>query len=67
MHWIKAEEVKIENGNYYLVRTNGREYGDHDLHLWPAPLLERHMRPEIVRGRPVWVALVTEPGEDFHV
>jgi len=56
----------VEIGATYLVRTNGAEWRDNDLHLWPAPLLTHHMRPEITRGRPVWVAKVTDPVEALN-
>ena len=61
MEWQEAGAVIPERGCWYLVKTNGAEWRDHDLHLWPAPLFEHHMRPEIIRGRPIWVAKVIDP------
>lgn len=61
MRWQRAEDVIPEWGAMYLVKTNAGEWRDNDLYFWPAPLLERAMKPEIVRGRPIWVAKVTDP------
>lgn len=63
MRWIAAADAKPKIGEYYVVKTNGGEWRDCDLMIMPAPLLRNYMRPEIVRGRPLFVALVTDPNK----
>jgi len=61
MKWIAAEDARPKDGEMYVVKTNGADWSDCDLFIWPAPLLRAYMKPEIVRGRPLFVALVTNP------
>lgn len=59
--WDHAEDVEIEDRKYYLVKTNGGEWRDVDLKLMPGVMLRHYLKPNIVRGRPIWVAEVNEP------
>lgn len=59
--WIAPYVDPIELGKSYLVWTNGREYGDNHIHLWPAPMITHNLRPEITRGKILFIAKVTEP------
>ncbi len=61
MEWRSAGGVVPEVGKFYLVHTDGAEWGDSHTQLWPAPMLEHALRPQVVRGRPLWVAEVTDP------
>ncbi len=63
MHWEKAEEVKIQKHAYYLAKTNGSEWRDLDLYVMKGFMVEFKLRPENVRGRPVWVAKINLPRE----
>lgn len=61
MTWVDARTIEPELGKYYIVKTNGNEWRDFDLHLWPAPILAARLCEHIVRGKPMWVAEITEP------
>jgi hypothetical protein len=61
MEWQRAADIKPESGSWYLVWSNGREWGDHHIHLWSAPMLKHHLGHEIVRGKPLWVAKIVDP------
>jgi hypothetical protein len=45
----------------YIVKTNGGEWRDSDLHLWRGHQVIHAMRPECVRGRPILIAEVINP------
>lgn len=64
MTWERADQATIDNSADYLVQTNGNEWRDQDRFVWPGIRVRHMMRPEIVRGRPVWIAKVTEPPHD---
>jgi hypothetical protein len=61
MNWVKAEGFKPEYGKWYVVWTNGQEWHDHHIHLYPGTMLAHYLKPDMVRGRPLWVAEVTDP------
>lgn len=61
MHWEKAEEAVIDPDAYYVVQDNGGEWRDFDLCVIRGLMVERRLRPEHVRGRPQWVAKITNP------
>lgn len=63
MHWQKAEEVSIDELSWYIVKTNGAEWRDNDLFVWRGWQLKHNIRPEMVRGRPIWIAKITDPEE----
>ena len=59
--WRKPKDVEIQIGKMYLVWTNGQEWRDNHIHLWPAPMVSHNLKPEIIRGKILWIAEVTEP------
>lgn len=60
--WDHADDVEIDDRKQYLVITNAREWGDPDLVQAHKGAWVRHMmRPEMVRGRPVWLAEIIPP------
>jgi hypothetical protein len=59
--WSSADPSKIAGERWYLVKTNGMEWRDHDLFLWRGSQVLHAMRFECVRGRPVLVAEVVNP------
>ena len=61
MQWKQPSELKITRGRMYLVKTNGAEWRDNNLHLWPAPMVELALKWDIIRGEVLWIAEVTEP------
>lgn len=63
MKWLHAETVEVRRDLYYLVKTNGAEWHDLDLFVWPGAMVAEKMRREILRGRPVWLCVV-EPTPD---
>lgn len=63
MIWEKAESANIDLGAFYLVKDNGGEWRDFDLSILKGPIVTYRLRPEIVRGRPVWIAKITNPME----
>ncbi len=62
---IRPGDVRL--GTHWLAWTDGARWGDNHFHLWPAPMLTRALWPpsgvEIVRGRVLYAALVTDPPE----
>lgn len=65
MDWINADAAQhlIEDHTMYLVKTNGSEWRDGDLFIWPGVMVKNRMRPEIVRGRPTHISIITKPPE----
>lgn len=63
MQWEKIENTKINPSAHYLVKTNGALWHDFDLMVLIGHLVIARSEKEYVRGRPVWVALITEPEE----
>jgi hypothetical protein len=61
MNWEKAETAEIDPKSFYLVKDNGGEWRDFDLSILKGPIVKYRMRPEIVRGRPVWISKITDP------
>lgn len=61
MAWEKAEGARLDPEAYYLVKTNGGEWLDHDLAIMRAKMIEFRLQPHYVRGRPEWVAKITNP------
>jgi hypothetical protein len=61
MNWVKAEGFEPEYGKWYVVWTNGQEWHDPHIYIYPAILLDHYLKPDMVRGKPLWVAEVTDP------
>lgn len=61
MNWERAETAAIDEMAFYLVQDNGMEWRDHDLHVMKGYLVRARLEPQIVRGRPVWVAKIVRP------
>lgn len=61
MKWMKAEGAVIDKDGNYLVKTNGAEWNDGDLKLLPGFVVKKLLEPNVVRGRAVWVARITDP------
>lgn len=61
MNWEKAELINIDVGSYYLVQTNGAEWRDFDLAVMKGYLIAKHLDPDYVRGRPVWICKIVRP------
>lgn len=61
MKWMKAEGAVLEDGAEYLVKTNAGEWGDRDHEIMRPAMIRFRMSPHYVRGRPVWVARITDP------
>lgn len=60
--WNHADDVEIEDGKMYLVMTNARDHGDaNEVQAMRGRWLRHISRPEMVRGRPVWVATINDP------
>lgn len=64
--WQKAVIVNIEQSKRYLVKTNGGEWRYPDLYLMTGYEVLNKLRPEYVRGRPVYVAEVFNIGEPLE-
>ncbi len=61
MHWVLAEQAAVDPDKHYLVKSNGGEWRDFDLAVMGGMLVEYRLRPQYVRGRPVWIAEITDP------
>lgn len=59
--WKRPEEVEIDDRQEYIVHTNGGEWRDPDLRLMPGLMVKHFLKPQIVRGRPMWLAAVNPP------
>lgn len=64
MPWQKAETTEIELNSYYLVKDNGGEWRDFDLHVMYGRMVQQKLSPEYVRGRPEWIAKIDHPPGD---
>lgn len=61
MIWEKVENVQVDPSARYLVKTNGAEWRDSDLFVMVGHLIIFRLAKSYVRGRPIWVALITNP------
>lgn len=61
MNWERAETATIDPQAFYLVKDNGGEWRDFDLSILKGPIVSYRMRPSIIRGRPEWIAKITNP------
>jgi len=61
--WEPADSVVIDeyDGADWLVKTNGDEWRDVSLRVMRSWQLRHELRPEVVRGRPIWVARIKTP------
>jgi hypothetical protein len=73
LNWRSAHDlivkggITVGKGEMWLVWTNGCDWNDLHILLWPAALLERRLKdPNIVRGKVRFAALVTDPTENAH-
>jgi hypothetical protein len=67
MQWERAEQDKIDVSADYVVKDNGGEWRDHDLHVMSGFMVKRKLDPNYVRGRPVWVAKIVAPSDTSTV
>lgn len=63
MTWERAEDALIAETSYYVVLDNGREWGDPDLNIVKGYVVRARLEPQIIRGRPEWIARVIRPGD----
>ena len=61
MTWVDPAKAIIEEDAMYLVKTNGAEWRDADLFMRPGWAIPSMMGENVVRGRPLAIALITEP------
>lgn len=61
MLWQDARVVEPDDRKWYLVITNGAQDRENDKFVWPGLMLRHALEPQIIRGRPLWVAEITEP------
>lgn len=55
------DDFEIDDGSHYLVKTNGEEWRESSLYVWPGIMLRKIIEQERVRQRPVRVALINDP------
>jgi hypothetical protein len=60
--WTTPVLAEIDDRADYLVKTNGGEWRDPDLHMWAGYRVKHMLGDNIVRGRPVLIARVIDPG-----
>jgi hypothetical protein len=60
--WVFAPEATIDDHAHYLVKTNGMEWRDPDLRTMKGYEVRKKLEPGYVRGRPVLIALIVDPG-----
>lgn len=61
MNWERAETSEVDTSAFYLVKDNGGEWRDPDLHVMSGWMVRRKLEPTYVRGRPTWIAKITQP------
>jgi hypothetical protein len=60
--WDHADDVELDDNKLYLVMTNAWEWGDsYDPKVLQGRWVRHLLRPEMVRGRPTWLAEITMP------
>lgn len=64
MAWMPAALSNIDLDAYYLVKDNGGEWRDFDLHVMHGRMVAHRLNPDYVRGRPQWVAKITRPATE---
>jgi hypothetical protein len=62
--WIDPMIDGVVEDAWYLVQTNGMEWRDHDLFIWPGLMVAMKLRPDYVRGRPILVARINRPAKE---
>lgn len=60
--WEMAAEAQIEVSAHYLVKTNAGEWRDPDLRVMKGYEVRQKLQPGYVRGRPVLIARIVDPG-----
>jgi hypothetical protein len=60
--WGFAADETIDASAYYLVKTNAGEWRDPDLRVMKGYEVQRKLEPDYVRGRPILIARVLDPG-----
>lgn len=64
MHWEPATEEAVNLspfGQKFLVKTNGGEWRDTDLHVMGSFEIKMKLSRTYVRGRPLYMARITDP------
>lgn len=61
MPWERAETASVDANAFYLVKDNGGEWRDFDLHIMRGTMVNHKLAPQYVRGRPEWIAKVNAP------
>ncbi len=64
MNWERAETAEIDFNAFYLVKDNGGEWRDFDLHVMRGQMVNHKLAPNYIRGRPEWVAKIIQPVGD---
>jgi hypothetical protein len=59
--WFEPTLANINDDAWYLVKTNGMEWRDHDLFVWRGIMVAIKLRPDYVRGRPILIARINAP------
>lgn len=63
MQWeFAAEASAVDDAAHYLVKTNGGEWRDPDLRVMKGYEVRRKLEVGFVRGRPVLIARIIDPG-----
>lgn len=61
MNWERAETAQIDVHAFYLVKDNGGEWRDFDLHIMRGTMVNHKLAPNYVRGRPEWIVRIEQP------
>ena len=61
MEWENPDDFPIDDRANYLVKTDGEEWRETSLFVWPGIMLRKIIEQNRVRQRPVWVMLIREP------
>ncbi len=69
MKWKEVKTLDLDSlsGNY-VVKTNGGEWRDVDIFVWPAILLRKKIKLDLERGKPIYAfQLDLIPGVDHEI
>jgi hypothetical protein len=64
MNWERAETAEIDFRAFYLVKDNGGEWRDFDLHIMRGQMVNHKLAPNYIRGRPEWICKIIAPVSD---
>ena len=60
--WQRPNAPNILEDVHYLVKTNGGEWRDPDLRVMKGYEVLQKIKPGYVRGRPILIAKIMDPG-----